>query len=154
DIHDHKRATALEVGADLYINAATQSLRDELEKNLGLKEVHVIVDCTGSKKAIEDSLQLLSGIGRFVMLGHPKPGESIEIKNANHFFEGEGKLLRATQGGRFSPTRDIPRYVALHRNGRLNIDKIITHRYKLHEINEAIDQVRKGNASRILIEMQ
>ncbi|HVT75249.1 MAG TPA: zinc-binding dehydrogenase [Candidatus Paceibacterota bacterium] len=152
DIHDHKKDTALEVGADLYINAATQSIKDELGK-LGLKDVHVIVDCTGSKKAIEDSMQLLSGIGRFVMLGHPKPGESIEIKNANHFFEGEGKSMRATQGGRFHPTRDIPRYVSLHKSGKLNIDKIITHRLKLNQINEAIDLVRKGGASRILIEM-
>ena len=153
DIHDHKKEVALEAGADLYINAATHSIKDELEKHLGIKDVHVIVDCTGSKKAIEDSIQLLSGIGRFVMLGHPKPGESIELKNANHFFEGEGKSMRATQGGRFSPSRDIPRYVNLYKSGRLNIDNIITHRLKLDQINEAIDLVRKGHASRILIEM-
>ena len=153
DIHDHKKETALEVGADLYVNARTHSVREEIEKHLGIKDVHVIVDCTGAKQAIEDSIQLLSGIGRFVMLGHPKPGETVELKNANHFFEGEGKSLRATQGGRFHPSRDIPRYVGLHKTGKLNIDKIITHRLRLDQINEAIDLVRNGHASRILIEM-
>ncbi|MDE2071488.1 MAG: zinc-binding dehydrogenase, partial [Patescibacteria group bacterium] len=115
--------------------------------------VDVIIECSGSKAAIEATLPLLSGTGRFVMVGQPKPGESVEITNANHLFGGEGKHIMATQGGRFNPSCDIPRYVRLAKAGVLNIDGIITHHVKLEDVNEAIDAVRKGQASRVLIVM-
>ncbi|MDO8591213.1 MAG: zinc-binding dehydrogenase [bacterium] len=153
DIYDHKKDLALSLGAHLFVNSKTQNIADELHKKFGIKEVDVIVETSGSKQALEDSIPLLSGIGRYIMVGQPKPGESIELKNANHLFGGEGKMIKATQGGRFSPSRDIPRYVKLHRAGILKIENIITHRLKLDKVNEAIDLVRKGQASRILITM-
>lgn len=87
------------------------------------------------------------------MVGQPRPGDSIELMNAHHFFEGEGKVFMATQGGQFNPTTDIPRYVRLAKAGVLSIDGIITERMKLDEINEAIEKVRAGHASRIMIVM-
>lgn len=153
DVHDSKKDTALAMGADLFINAKTQNIQEELTKTLGIKNIDVIVDTSGSKQGLESSITLLSGVGRYIILGHPKPGESVELINANHMFEGEGKTIKATQGGRFSPTRDIPRYINLYRAGILKIDTIITHRVKLDDVNEAIDLVRKGLAGRILIDM-
>jgi S-(hydroxymethyl)glutathione dehydrogenase / alcohol dehydrogenase len=153
DIYDHKKELAESLGADLFINSKTHDISEELHKNFGIKEVDVIIETSGSKYAIEAALPLLSGSGRFIMVGQPKPGETVELKNANHMFGGEGKMIKATQGGKFQPSKDIPRYVKLHKAGVLNIENIITHRVKLDQINEAIDLVRKGQASRILIEM-
>ena len=65
-------------------------------------------------------------------------------------FEGEGKTIRATQGGGFQPHLDIPRYVKTKGVG-LNVGRIITHRMKLDQINDALDLVRAGHAGRILI---
>jgi len=153
DIHDSKKELALSMGAHLFVNTARESLRDALA-TLGLKDVDVIIECSGAKVAIEQSVPLLSGIGRFVMVGQPKPGESIELSNANHMFGGEGKRVLATQGGRFNPSRDIPRYVRMAKAGVLKTDGIITHRVALDDINTAIDLVRAGQASRILVDMR
>ncbi len=153
DIHDSKKELALSLGADLFINAAKESISEAIA-TLGLKEVDVIIECSGAKKAIESTIPLLSGTGRYVMVGQPKPGEGVELLGANHMFGGEGKSIRATQGGKFQPSRDIPRYTKLAKAGVLNIDGIITHHVKLDDINEAIAQVRAGQASRILIVMQ
>jgi len=153
DINDHKRELALSLGAHLFINSSTHSIADELVKHFGIKEVDVIIDTPGNKHALRESIPFLSGVGRFIMVGQPKPGESVELLNANHMFGGEGKMIKATQGGKFSPSQDIPRYIRLHKVGILKVDNIITHRIKLDEINEAIELVRKGQASRILIEM-
>ncbi len=154
DIHDSKKAVAEQLGADLYINGKHESIKEALHKAFGIKEVDVIIDTSGSPRSIEETLQLLSGTGRFIMVGQPKPGETVELKNANHFFGGSGKMIKATQGGQFSPSIEIPRYIKLYQSGLLNIDNLITHRVPIHKINEAIDLVRKGEASRILIDLQ
>ncbi|MFM2330917.1 MAG: Synechococcus phage, partial [Candidatus Parcubacteria bacterium] len=91
--------------------------------------------------------------GKYVLVGQPVPGESIEITNACHFHEGEGKVLMGTQSGGFYPTRDIPLYLEMVRKGETSIDGIITKRIKLDGINEAIEEVRAGKAGRIMIDM-
>lgn len=153
DIHDHKREIALSMGADLFINSRDKDISSAIVEKFDIKKVDVIVDCSGNKSAIESTLGLLSGVGRYVLLGLPNPGDSIDLANVTHMFEGEGKLIKATQGGRFSPAADIPRYVRLHKAGILKLENIITHRIKLDDINDAIDLVRKGLAGRVLIEM-
>lgn len=153
DIHEHKRDWIRSIGADTYINTANEGLRETLESETGLKDVDVIIDTSGAKRAIEVTLPLLSGKGRFIMLGQPKPGETIELTNALHMFDGEGKSIKATQGGQFKPHEEIPRYLELHRNGDLVISDLITHHIKLDDINEALDLLRKGQAARILIDM-
>ncbi len=153
DIHENKRETSKTMGAHLFINSKTSSIAEEINKTFGTKEIDVIIDTSGSKTAIESTIPLLSGIGRYIMVGQPKPGESIELHTALHLFAGEGKSIKATQGGGFSPSSDIARYVRLHKAGVLKTDGIITHRMKLPQINEVITLVRNGQAGRVLIEM-
>lgn len=153
DIYENKRETCESMGAHLFVNSKANSLQEEIKKKFGIKEIDVIVDTSGNKQAIESTIPLLSGTGRYIMVGQPKPGESIELHAALHLFSGEGKTIKATQGGKFSPSMDILRYVALHKAGILKVDGIITHRMKLGEINEAISLIQNGQAGRILIEM-
>ena len=75
------------------------------------------------------------------------------MKNADHLFGGEGKAIRATQGGGFNPTEGIPRYVKLQQAGLLNIDGLITQRTTLDGVNDAIDLMRAGKANRIIIDL-
>jgi S-(hydroxymethyl)glutathione dehydrogenase/alcohol dehydrogenase len=152
DVVQAKETFAKEMGAHLFINAKEQDLLTAITEAFDMKSVDVIVDTAANKQGTENAIPLLSGTGRYILVGQPKPGTSIELINAYHFFEGEGKLFRATQGGRFSPSTDIPRYVRMAKGGVLKTDGLITHRIKLDEINDAIDLVRSGNAGRILIE--
>ncbi len=153
DIHDNKKDSAESLGAHLYINCAKDNVKDKIFETFGIKDVDVIVETSGNKHSIENTIILLSGKGRFILIGQPKPIESIELTNAHHLFGGEGKMIKATQGGKFSPSKDIPKYVKLHKAGVLKIDDIITHRMKLDQINEAFDLVRSGKAGRIMIDI-
>ena len=85
------------------------------------------------------------------MLGQPKPADAVTLIEARHMFEGEGKTIRATQGGGFNPTVDIPRYVKLWEAGLLNLDGIITDMVPLSRVNDGLATVRAGAAGRILI---
>lgn len=153
DIHDSKKELALSMGAHLYINASRESIPDAIHEAFGLRQVDVIIDTAGHKQGAEAVIQLLSGVGRHIMVGQPRPGESLELHNAHHFFEGTGKTIKATQGGKFAPNTDIERYIRLYKGGVLSVDGIITHRVKLDDVNEAINLVRSGGASRVLIEL-
>ncbi|TSC68805.1 MAG: Zinc-containing alcohol dehydrogenase superfamily protein [Parcubacteria group bacterium Gr01-1014_56] len=153
DIHEHKREPTLALGADLYINAAVENIAEVLQKELNIKNVQSIVDTSGAKQSLEATIPLLTGGGRYILVGQPKPGETIELKNAYHLFDGEGKTIKATQGGGFLPSVDIPKYLKLYKSGALNIEGVITHHVTLDEINDAIDLVRKGLAGRILIDI-
>lgn len=153
DIFENKRALVEGLGASLFINSSHEVIADVIRQKFGLKEIDVIVDTSGHPQVLKDTIPLLSGTGRFIMIGQPKPGATVELQNANHFFDGVGKTLKATQGGRFSPSLDIPRYVRLYHGGVLKTDNIISHRMKLDNINEAITLVRGGQAGRIMIEL-
>lgn len=153
DIYDNKKELAETMGAHLFINCKKDNIEDKLFEKFGIKDIDVIIDTTGNKQSLENTIPLLSGKGRYILVGQPKPGESIEFINANHLFGGQGKMIKATQGGEFSPSKDIPRYVKLHKAGILKIDDIVTHHMKLDQINEAIDLVRSGRAGRIMIDI-
>ncbi len=49
------------------------------------------------------------------------------------------------------PRRDIPRYIALHRAGRLPVEKLLTHTLKLDEINAGFDRLARGEAVRQVV---
>jgi alcohol dehydrogenase len=49
------------------------------------------------------------------------------------------------------PARDIPRFIELHRAGRLPVDRLITHRLRLAEINQGFDRLAAGQAVRQVI---
>jgi S-(hydroxymethyl)glutathione dehydrogenase/alcohol dehydrogenase len=152
DIHDNKKETALALGAHGYINIAKEPIGEALQK-FGVSKMDVIIETSGNKQAIEQTLPLLAPSGRYIQVGQPKPGETIELHNALHLFDGEGKMIKATQGGKFMPNKDIPRYIKLSKAGILKTDGIITHRVKLDDINDAISLIKKGQAGRILIEI-
>lgn len=147
DISTEKEEIAKSVGAT---NFATP---DTLESMMTGKKVDVIIDTTGNPDAIAKTTAYLSDTGRYILVGQPKPNQSISIPNANSLFGGNGKIIKATQGGRTSPNEDIARYVKLNKAGLLNIRHIITHEYTLGEINTAVDVLRSGKAGRIMIRM-
>jgi len=147
DVHPSKRKTALALGATAYVDA----LKDDLSK---IGKFDVVVDTAGAGRSMESTLPLLAASGRFILVGHPAPGKDVPIHNADHLFEGEGKFIKATQGGGFLPHLDIPRYVRLWESGALDISGIITHRLPLRLVNKGIEKVQGGNASRVLIDMR
>lgn len=154
DIYDGKKDVVESLGGDLFINGARENVLETMQRELGIKDADVILDASGNARSIADTIPLLGDDGRYVLVGFPKPGEDIEIKNPNHLFGArDGKTIKATQGGRFSPSKDIPHYVKLFEVGLLDINNLITHRTTLDNINDAIGLMRAGKANRIIIDL-
>lgn len=146
DKEDEKGHLALQAGAESFCSI-------KLIQELG-RRYDVIIDTTGCAEVIEQTIPLLSGTGRYVLLGQTRPGEDFKIKSAVDRFHGEGSHLIWSQGGGFKPSQMIPRYLRLWDSGRLKLDALISHRLPLSRINEGMDLVRAGQAGRVLIEMK
>ena len=63
----------------------------------------------------------------------------------------EERTLKGSYLGSAVPARDIPHYIALFKAGRLPVDKLITHRLTLDQINEGFDRLASGEAVRQVI---
>ena len=148
-----KEDISRKVGAHFFINRKEKKLPLALKEVAGISNADVIIPTVGDQYTIQESVPLLSGTGRYVMVGMPDLGGSIELTNASHFFDGEGKVFMATQSGGFNPTVDIPRYLQMAKSGFLAVDNIITGRIVLDDINDALDDMRAGKAGRIMIDL-
>jgi Zn-dependent alcohol dehydrogenase len=150
DLHDHKLEHAVAFGATHTVNASrtdpTVALMD-LSRGRGFD---VIVDTTGHKEVFETAYRTTSGTGKTIMAGvlhHQKP---ITIDSFPLHF---GRQIIGSHGGDTKPDVDIPRHIELYRLGKIRLDKQITHRYSLDQINEAVDLVQKGEVGRCVISM-
>ena len=113
----------------------------------------VIIDTTGIPDVISKAFERLNPGGRLVLVGQPAPDRIVCLPNAVSMFDGSGKSIRATQGGRTDPEKDIPRYINLALKGLLDYETLHTHTFSLDEVNEAFDLLKSGNAGRIMVKI-
>lgn len=158
DVFPEKGVSATQMGVDCFVDSSVKNLNisnpficSATSQDYPQGEFDMVIDTSGDVEAIAEGISKLAPSGRFIMVGQPKPRENVMLTNARHFFDGTGKTIMATQGGRFEPSIDIKRYVDAWRAGRLNVEGIVTHRLPLMEINSAIELVRNGQAGRVII---
>jgi S-(hydroxymethyl)glutathione dehydrogenase/alcohol dehydrogenase len=125
---------------------------DEIEKSLDfIKKIDCIIDTTGDLDLVSKYLPFLSDQGRCIFVSQPKPSSSLTIQNPIKFFSSNGLTFKTTQAGGFCPEIDIPKYVKLFTNNKIETNKIITDYFSLDQINKAIDKLKTGNSGRIMI---
>ena len=105
----------------------------------------------GSVRALEFAYRITRRGGVTVTGGLANPAHLLGIQQVS--LVGEERTLRGSYMGSSIPSRDIPRYIALHRAGRLPVDKLLTSRGPLEEINEALDALADGSAIRHIIDL-
>lgn len=114
----------------------------------------VIFDTTGNTNAIGIAVTKLAGSGKLVLLGQPKPGNTVEIPRGNDLFGGEGKKIIATQGGGFNPSRDLDRFISFCLDSKMPYGELVTSTIALDNVNEGIESIRLGYSGRVMIDLQ
>ena len=65
-----------------------------------------------------------------------------------------GKEIVGSFGGESIPNKDIPRLLTLYENNIANFKKLITSRFSLENVNDAINMIRDGKtAGRVMVNM-
>ena len=116
-------------------------------------KIDCIIDTVGNLDLVSQFLPFLSDQGRCILVSLPKKGTSITVSDPNRLFGSEGQKIVTTQAGGFDPDTDIKRFVKLYQMGKIDYKSLITHRFKLDEINQAIETLKSGKAGRIMIEI-
>jgi len=151
DIIDLKLDMARRFGANHVFNSRkTDDLAGEIRKIVGPAGADVVIETTGNPRVIEQAYNLTHPDGKTILVGVPKKGDNVSIYTLPIHFN---KVLKGSHGGSCVPHVDIPRYIRLVKAGKLKLDGLITHEFKLDDINKAIDLVKSGEAGRVLIAM-
>ncbi len=150
DLFDAKLEWAKSLGATHTINSRTGDTMAALREIIGSKGFDVTVDTTGNRRVRELAYDACGNKGRTIYAGVPDASEKVTIDSFPIHF---GRKLIGSHGGETLPDVDIPRYLTLHSLGRLRLEELITHRFPLEKINEAISAVRGGDAGRCLVNM-
>ena len=151
DISADKLELARSFGATHTINAAGTDAVVEIRKLTGGAGVDYAVEASGQASVIEQAFESVKrGGGVCVFASHPEHGKRISIDPYELIC---GKQIRGSWGGSSNPDRDIPMFAKLYREGRLPLEKLITKRYPMDAINEALDDLEHHRVGRPLIEI-
>jgi S-(hydroxymethyl)glutathione dehydrogenase/alcohol dehydrogenase len=142
DLHDHKLELARTYGATHTINASDEDMVAAIREVVGPEGVDVTIENTGVADVIESAYDVTSAGGRVVLVGVPtKSARKPSFDTLPLHFD---KVLTGSEGGGSAPARDIPRLVRLVEAGKVSFDGLVSRRYQLDEINDAIDDLRSG----------
>jgi Zn-dependent alcohol dehydrogenase len=108
--------------------------------------VAVALEAVGSASALAAAYELTARGGRCVSIGLPHPQAELRIPAVS--LVAESRTLVGSYMGGASAARDIPRYVALWRAGRLPVERLLSSTRPLCEINEALDELADGASVR------
>lgn len=148
DMADDKLAMAKSLGATATVNASDV---DAIEKVKALTHggVQYAFEFAGSVKALELAYRITRRGGMTVTAGLPNPAHVFNLP-ATHLV-AEERTLKGSYIGTCVPARDVPRYMALFKQGRLPVDRLLTGRITLDEINHGFDLLREGKAIRQVV---
>ncbi len=149
DLLDEKLELARQFGATHTVNSTDQNAAQQvidLSEGRGVDYLFVTV---GAKSAIEQSLGMLAKGGTAVIVGMPASGVMAQYDPGE--FAAAGQSIIGSKMGSASVSRDIPELVKLYQAGSLKLDELISGRYALDDINDAIASVQRGEALRNVV---
>lgn len=150
DRFENRLQLARSLGADQVLLADSEG-EQRLRQALPPGGFDVVVESTGAVPLIELAYQLCAPQGRVVLVGVPRVGEQARLYTLPLHF---GLCLSGTHGGQSEPHLDIPRFLRLHRAGRLPLEQLISRVYPFEDINAALGDMTSGAvAGRCLLDM-
>ena len=147
DLSLEKLALAKQLGATDAFEASADAV-DKVRDATG-GGVDFALEMAGSVKALELAYRITRRGGTTVTAGLPPPQAMLQVPAVN--LVAEERTLKGSYIGTSVPLRDLPRYLELFRRGRLPVDRLLTDRLRLDQINEGFDRLREGKAVRQII---
>ncbi|MBB5711099.1 zinc-dependent alcohol dehydrogenase family protein [Sphingomonas xinjiangensis] len=147
DLADDKLALATRIGATSVVKAGPGAVAAVRELTAG--GCDVVLEMAGSVRALESAVAMTRRGGTTVTAGLPPADAALAVNVVA--LVAEERTLKGSYIGTCVPTRDIPRYVALYRAGRLPVDKLVSGYLTLDQINAGFDALHAGHAVRQII---
>ena len=147
DLREDKLALAKQLGATHTFNASDPDVVN-LVKAATNGGVDYAFEMAGSIPALELAWKITRG-GETVTAGLPHPQKTMSFAPVQ--LVGEERTLKGSYLGSCVPVRDIPIYIDLYRAGKLPVDRLMSDRIKLDDINAAFDKLASGATVRQVV---
>jgi S-(hydroxymethyl)glutathione dehydrogenase/alcohol dehydrogenase len=149
DILDSKLEAAKKFGATHNVNAKMGDPIKAVQDLTSKRGADYIFITVGSVAAMQQGFKMSAPRGTTVLVGLPPPNDTLALSPFE--FIGTERVLTGSFMGSTNLQVDIPMLVELYQSGKLKLDELITHRYSLEQVNEAIESVESGEALRNII---
>jgi len=148
DLSAAKLDLAKSLGATHVFNAGEADCQEKI-RELTSGGVEYAFELAGSVRALELAYRITRRGGTTVTAGLPPPTATFALPPVN--LVAEERTLKGSYIGTCVPSRDIPRYIDLYRQGRLPVNRLMSGTLGLDEINRGFDLLHEGKAVRQVI---
>lgn len=140
-----RRKIGLKIGADAAVDPTEGDLKGQLRAAAGTDQMDVVIECAGRPAATRQAFEI-AGKGANILL-FSVPSENAEFPL--RLFDVYQKELKIS-GSFINPDTHL-RAVQLINSGKLQLRPIITHRYGLEQVSEAIQMQISDNSVKVIV---
>lgn len=149
DLEDSKLEAARRFGATHTINPKTDDAREAVMAITDRRGADYVFVTVGAKPALDGAFDFIKKEGTVIVVGMPPSG--IFTQYDPGVLAAWNQTVKGSKMGSSRIAEDIPALITLYREGRLKLDELISGRYRLDQINEAMASVKRGEALRNVI---
>jgi 2-desacetyl-2-hydroxyethyl bacteriochlorophyllide A dehydrogenase len=133
-----KRAAALELGAAHVLDPETDDLVAAVARITNGKMADVVIEAVGERETLAETVSLVKNGGTVMLIGWTgNDTDPFDLTNTT--------FKELTVLGTLGFCRDFPTSMKLVASGKVDIERIITHRFDLDHVQEAIEQLEAGS---------
>ncbi|MBS0320956.1 MAG: zinc-dependent alcohol dehydrogenase family protein [Proteobacteria bacterium] len=148
DLADDKLALARALGATDTVNAGAADAADVVRAATG-GGAEFVFEFAGSVRALEFAYRVTRRGGTTVTAGLPPAAATFAVPAVN--LVAEERTIKGSYVGTCVPSRDIPHFIALYRQGRLPVHRLLSGTLALDDINAGFDRLQDGHAVRQVV---
>lgn len=152
DIDQRKLDSAKEFGATHAINSADKSeeeVAEAVRELTGGFGVDVAIDAVGIPVTWRQAFYSRDLAGRLVMVGVPNLTSTIEVPAIDLY--SRGGSIKPSWYGDCLPERDFPAFVDSHLLGRFPLDKFVSERIGIDDVEESFEKMKRGDVLRSVV---
>ena len=147
DTNENKRKLAQKLGIKYFFNIDKFNEKKKLIDYYS-KRIDLCLENSGNSKSIEFCLSMIKDNGKVIFSSNPPKKNKIKI-NPHELIKG--KQILGTWGGNCKPDRDVVRFSKVFIKNQIFIKQIKSNIYKFNQINDAINDFKKGKILRPII---
>jgi S-(hydroxymethyl)mycothiol dehydrogenase len=140
---------ARELGATHTIDASQADAVEAVQELTGGFGADVVIDAVGRPETWKQAFYARDLAGIVVLVGVPTPDMTLEMPLIDFF--SRGGALKSSWYGDCLPERDFPALVDLYQQGRLPLEKFVSERIKLDQVDDAFATMHRGEVLRSVV---
>ena len=157
DLVPAKLDVALKVGATATIAAGGSPEADgdvvaAVRRLTGGRGADVAIECVGAQVTVDQAIAVTAKGGDVVFVGAGDRDTRVDVPQFRGLV-GPAKTFKGVLFGAADIQRDVPRIVDAYRTGAFDLDILVTHRFPLDAINEALATLGGPDAISVVVEL-